>query len=133
MVWSRKSPKATKSSAKSKQTANKRMPRHVRGQGRRPIAAAAYIVSHLPRPAGACFKELEKRMAQITASMVKELREKTDAPMMECKKALTEAEGAMARAEDILRVKLGKQASKYDTRVHREGRNEVGMSGVQGK
>src|SRR3546814_6057928 len=83
MVWSRKSPKATKSSAKSKQTANKRMPRHVRGQGRRPIAAAAYIVSHLPRPAGACFKELEKRMAQITASMVKELREKTDAPMME--------------------------------------------------
>jgi elongation factor Ts len=45
-------------------------------------------------------------MAEITASMVKELREKTDAPMMECKKALTEAAGDMAKAEEILRVKL---------------------------
>ena len=46
-------------------------------------------------------------MAEITASMVKTLREKTDAPMMECKKALTEANGDMERAEEILRVKLG--------------------------
>jgi ribosomal protein S2 len=46
-------------------------------------------------------------MAEITAGMVKELREKTDAPMMECKKALTEAGGDMAKAEEILRVKLG--------------------------
>ncbi|NYT60940.1 elongation factor Ts [Alcaligenaceae bacterium] len=60
-------------------------------------------------------------MAQITASMVKELREKTDAPMMECKKALTEAEGDMARAEEILRVKLGNKASKAATRVTAEG------------
>jgi elongation factor Ts len=51
-------------------------------------------------------------MAAITAAMVGELRAKTDAPMMECKKALTEAEGDMARAEEILRVKLGGKASK---------------------
>jgi len=60
-------------------------------------------------------------VAQITASMVKELREKTDAPMMECKKALTEAEGDMARAEEILRVKLGNKASKAATRITAEG------------
>ncbi|MGE8547819.1 translation elongation factor Ts [Alcaligenes sp. WGS1538] len=60
-------------------------------------------------------------MAQITASMVKELREKTDAPMMECKKALTEADGDMARAEEILRVKLGSKASKAASRVTAEG------------
>lgn len=60
-------------------------------------------------------------MAQITASMVKELREKTDAPMMECKKALTEADGDMARAEEILRVKLGGKASKAASRVTAEG------------
>jgi elongation factor Ts len=62
-----------------------------------------------------------KKVAQITASMVKELREKTDAPMMECKKALTEAEGDLARAEEILRVKLGSKASKAATRVTAEG------------
>lgn len=60
-------------------------------------------------------------MAEITAGMVKELREKTDAPMMECKRALTEAEGDMARAEEILRVKLGSKASKASTRVTAEG------------
>ena len=60
-------------------------------------------------------------MAEITASMVKELREKTDAPMMECKKALTEAGGDMAKAEEILRVKLGNKASKAATRVAAEG------------
>ena len=60
-------------------------------------------------------------MAQITASMVKELREKTDAPMMECKKALAEADGDMARAEEILRIKLGNKASKAATRVTAEG------------
>lgn len=60
-------------------------------------------------------------MAQITASMVKELREKTDAPMMECKKALTEADGDMARAEELLRVKLGNKASKAAARVTAEG------------
>jgi elongation factor Ts len=60
-------------------------------------------------------------MADITAAMVKELREKTDAPMMECKKALTEADGDMARAEEILRVKLGSKASKAAGRVTAEG------------
>lgn len=60
-------------------------------------------------------------MAEITASMVKELREKTDAPMMECKKALAEAGGDMAKAEEILRVKLGNKASKAATRVTAEG------------
>jgi elongation factor Ts len=53
--------------------------------------------------------------------MVKELREKTDAPMMECKKALTEADGDMARAEEILRVKLGNKASKAAARITAEG------------
>ncbi|MDD2407448.1 MAG: translation elongation factor Ts [Tepidiphilus sp.] len=60
-------------------------------------------------------------MAEITASMVKELRERTDAPMMECKKALAEAGGDMARAEEILRVKLGNKASKAAGRVAAEG------------
>ncbi len=60
-------------------------------------------------------------MAEITAAMVKELREKTDAPMMECKKALTEAEGDLARAEELLRVKLGNKASKAAARVTAEG------------
>ena len=60
-------------------------------------------------------------MAAITAAMVGELRAKTDAPMMECKKALTEAEGDMERAEEILRVKLGSKASKAASRVTAEG------------
>jgi len=60
-------------------------------------------------------------MAEITASMVKELREKTDAPMMECKKALTEAGGDMEKAEDILRIKLGNKASKAAGRIAAEG------------
>ncbi|HEX4844552.1 MAG TPA: translation elongation factor Ts [Limnobacter sp.] len=60
-------------------------------------------------------------MAEITAAMVKVLREKTDAPMMECKKALTEAAGDMEKAEEILRVKLGSKASKAATRVTAEG------------
>jgi elongation factor Ts len=60
-------------------------------------------------------------MAAITASMVAELRGKTDAPMMECKKALTEAEGDMAKAEELLRVKLGTKAGKAASRVTAEG------------
>jgi elongation factor Ts len=57
----------------------------------------------------------------ITASMVAELRAKTDAPMMECKKALTEAEGNMDRAEELLRVKLGNKAGKAAARITAEG------------
>ena len=60
-------------------------------------------------------------MAAITAAMVKALREKTDAPMMDCKKALTEADGDAAKAEEILRVKLGNKASKAASRVTAEG------------
>ena len=60
-------------------------------------------------------------MAAITAGMVGELRAKTDAPMMECKKALTEAEGDMAKAEELLRVKLGTKAGKAASRVTAEG------------
>jgi len=60
-------------------------------------------------------------MAAITASMVAELRAKTDAPMMECKKALTEADGDLAKAEEILRVKLGTKAGKAASRVTAEG------------
>ena len=71
-------------------------------------------------------------MAEITASMVKELREKTDAPMMECKKALTEAAGDMDKAEEILRVKLGNKASKAATRVAAEGVVAISIS-VDGK
>jgi len=64
-------------------------------------------------------------MAEITASMVKELRDRTDAPMMDCKKALGEAEGDMARAEELLRVKFGSKASKAAGRIAAEG--VVGM------
>jgi elongation factor Ts len=60
-------------------------------------------------------------MAAITAAMVGELRAKTDAPMMECKKALTEADGDAVKAEEILRVKLGTKASKASSRVTAEG------------
>ncbi len=60
-------------------------------------------------------------MAAITAGMVAELRGKTDAPMMECKKALTEADGDMVKAEEILRVKLGNKASKAASRIAAEG------------
>ena len=60
-------------------------------------------------------------MAEITASMVKDLRDRTDAPMMDCKKALTEANGDSARAEEILRVRFGNKASKAAGRVAAEG------------
>ena len=60
-------------------------------------------------------------MAEITASMVKDLRDKTDAPMMECKKALVEAQGDPAKAEELLRVRLGNKASRAATRTAAEG------------
>jgi len=60
-------------------------------------------------------------MAEITAGMVKALREKTDAPMMECKKALAEANGDMSKAEEILRIKLGNRATKAAARIAAEG------------
>ena len=67
-------------------------------------------------------------MAEITAAMVKELREKTDAPMMECKKALAEASGDLGKAEEILRVKLGSKAAKASSRVAAEGIVAVSVS-----
>ena len=71
-------------------------------------------------------------MAAITAALVGELRAKTDAPMMECKKALTEAEGDIVRAEEILRVKLGNKASKAASRVTAEGIVAQHVSGSVG-
>ena len=71
-------------------------------------------------------------MAAITAAMVGDLRAKTDAPMMECKKALTEADGDMAKAEEILRVKLGSKASKAASRVTAEGVVAAFINGTNG-
>jgi elongation factor Ts len=71
-------------------------------------------------------------MAAITASMVGELRARTDAPMMECKKALTEAEGDLVRAEEILRVKLGNKAGKASSRVTAEGVVAAAVVGTVG-
>jgi elongation factor Ts len=71
-------------------------------------------------------------MPAITASMVAELRAKTDAPMMECKKALTEADGNAERAEEILRVKLGNKAGKAASRVTAEGVVAAAVDGSTG-
>ena len=71
-------------------------------------------------------------MPAITASMVAELRAKTDAPMMECKKALTEADGDMGRAEEILRVKLGNKAGKAAARITAEGVVTAAVAGSTG-
>ena len=71
-------------------------------------------------------------MAAITASMVGELRAKTDAPMMECKRALTEAGGDMDKAEELLRVKLGSKASKASARITAEGIVAVHLAGSTG-
>ena len=71
-------------------------------------------------------------MPAITASMVAELRAKTDAPMMECKRALTEAEGDLGRAEEILRVKLGNKASKAAARITAEGVVSAAVAGTTG-
>ncbi|EON15690.1 MULTISPECIES: translation elongation factor Ts [Pandoraea] len=71
-------------------------------------------------------------MPAITAAMVGELRAKTDAPMMECKKALTEADGDMVRAEEILRVKLGSKASKAASRITAEGVIAAYIDGSKG-
>jgi len=71
-------------------------------------------------------------MAAITASMVGELRAKTDAPMMECKKALTEAGGDMEKAEELLRVKLGSKAGKAASRITAEGVIVAAVAGNAG-
>ena len=67
-------------------------------------------------------------MAAITAAMVALLRAKTDAPMMECKKALTEADGNAEKAEEILRVRLGNKASNAASRVAADGVVAVSVS-----
>ncbi len=71
-------------------------------------------------------------MSAITASMVGALRAKTDAPMMECKKALTEADGDMERAEELLRVKLGSKAGKAASRITAEGVVAATVDGATG-
>jgi elongation factor Ts len=71
-------------------------------------------------------------MADISASTVMELRQRTGLGMMECKKALTEAGGDLAKAEDILRIKSGAKASKASARVAAEG--VIGLDvGADGK
>jgi elongation factor Ts len=72
------------------------------------------------------------KMPAISASMVAELRAKTDAPMMECKKALTEAEGDMDKAEELLRVKLGSKAGKAASRITAEGVVAASVEGTTG-
>jgi len=71
-------------------------------------------------------------MSAITASMVAALRAKTDAPMMECKKALTEAAGDMDKAEELLRVKLGTKAGKAADRITAEGVVAAAVEGTTG-
>jgi elongation factor Ts len=71
-------------------------------------------------------------MSAITASMVAALRAKTDAPMMECKKALTEAAGDMEKAEELLRVKLGTKAGKAADRITAEGVVAAAVEGTTG-
>ncbi|MFN9708305.1 MAG: translation elongation factor Ts [Burkholderiales bacterium] len=71
-------------------------------------------------------------MPAITASLVAELRAKTDAPMMECKKALTEADGDMSKAEELLRIKLGTKAAKAGSRIAAEGVVVACLSGSTG-
>ena len=60
-------------------------------------------------------------MAEISAGLVKELREMTGLGMMECKKALTEAQGDLRKAEEILRVRSGAKAGKAAGRIAAEG------------
>ncbi|HET7865587.1 MAG TPA: translation elongation factor Ts [Burkholderiaceae bacterium] len=71
-------------------------------------------------------------MPAITAGLVAELRAKTDAPMMECKKALTEADGDLSKAEEILRVKLGNKAGKAAARITAEGVVAASINGTTG-
>ena len=71
-------------------------------------------------------------MSQIKATEVKALRDKTDAPMMECKKALIEAGGEFEKAEEILRVKLGSKAGKTAARITAEGAIAIQITGAVG-
>src|SRR5262252_4807003 len=71
-------------------------------------------------------------MAEITAAAVKELRDRTDAPMMECKKALVEANGDLAKAEELLRIRLGNKASKAASRTAAEGVVAIHVDGHTG-
>ena len=75
---------------------------------------------------------LQMSEVTITAKMVSELRARTDSPMMECKKALTETKGDMAKAEEILRVKLGNKAAKVGSRIAAEGVVFALIEGNQG-
>jgi elongation factor Ts len=105
----------------------RRRVRRARGSGRSRALSPPLRLQGAPSPF--FLTEEFESMAEITAGMVRELREKTDAPMMECKKALTEAAGDMAKAEEILRVKLGNKASKAAGRVAAEGVVAAHVSG----
>ena len=84
----------------------------------------------MPERSGPRHTEIE--IEALTASKVAELRARTDSPMMECKKALTEADGDMTRAEEILRVKLGSKAGKAASRVTAEGVVAAAVKGNAG-
>jgi elongation factor Ts len=88
----------------------------------------------IPAVGTCCRRRANRRfeMAAITASMVAELRAKTDAPMMECKKALTEANGDFDKAEELLRVKLGSKAGKAASRITAEGVVAAAVDGTTG-
>src|ERR1700744_4040587 len=75
---------------------------------------------------------MELAMAEITASLVKELREKTGAGMMDCKKALGETQGDLEKAVDWLRTKGLSAAAKKAGRVAAEGLVGVAASGPKG-
>src|SRR5881628_1799036 len=71
-------------------------------------------------PRGEPNRSIEE-MADISASMVMDLRQRTGLGMMECKKALTESAGDMAKAEELLRIRSGAKASKAADRIAAEG------------
>ena len=72
-------------------------------------------------------------MTQITASMVKDLREKTGAGMMDAKKALTEVNGDMEAAVDFLRKKGLAKAEKKSSRTAAEGLVSIATEGTKGR
>src|SRR5574337_105360 len=132
MTWSRPwPPKAATSSSKCRTAPPDRShpPRAPRLTAKGPRSPFFQVFGP---PSSAAEHTGEAHMAAITASMVAELRGKTDAPMMECKKALTEAGGDMAKAEELLRVKLGTKAGKAASRVTAEGVVAASISGNVG-
>src|SRR5436309_7095546 len=135
--WCRRpAPRAT-NSWKSAKTREPR-PRSLRSETTKGLIFSPFFPTRT-NPAGrhskhrpATAERRKSEMAAIAASMVAELRAKTDAPMMECKKALTEAEGNLDKAEELLRVKLGNKAGKAASRITAEGVVSAFVDGTTG-